>query len=143
MRCHFIFSHKVWFEHRSSQQKTKKNKKKTNDTLRTGISSSLWATSRGSPAKVFSRSFPKIFTPWDVDTSLCFSYWLWTQRERKPGASEDIDMITDSIYGLRGIKSEPTHSIYSTPSIYTLPSIQIFTHTWICSWEKSYYRFRK
>lgn len=32
-------------------------------TFRTGTSSSLLATSRGSPASVFSRSLPRIFTP--------------------------------------------------------------------------------
>lgn len=45
-------------------------------TLSTGISSSLYATSRGKPANVFSKSFPRIFTPCAVLTSLCFSYWF-------------------------------------------------------------------
>lgn len=49
-------------------------------TLRTGTSSSLWATSSGKPASVFSKSFPRIFTPWAATTSLCFSYWFWKRE---------------------------------------------------------------
>lgn len=49
-------------------------------TLRTGTSSSLWATSSGKPANVFSKSFPRIFTPWAATTSLCFSYWFWKRE---------------------------------------------------------------
>lgn len=106
-------------------------------TLRTGTSSSLWATSNGKPANVFSKSFPRIFTPWAATTSLCFSYWFW-KGEHTVGKSSHRCYSAIQSSSKEMLKSSPPTSAADRTTVKSSSSYLSVTFSTSQCWHPVY-----